>query len=45
MGITFYVVRNPEGDFLTVQNPPDDCEIIATATPPDSVQPDNEDLS
>jgi len=45
MGITFYVVRNPEGDFLAVQNPTHDCEIIATVTPPDSVQPDNEDLS
>jgi hypothetical protein len=42
MGITFYVVRNPEGDFWAVQNPPDGCEVIVTVTPPDSVQPDNE---
>ena len=34
MGITFYVVRNPEGDFLAVQEPSDDCEIVATVTPP-----------
>ena len=37
MGITFYVVRRPEGDFLPVQEPPDDCEIVATITPPGSV--------
>ena len=36
MGITFYVVRSPQGDLLTVQAPPDDCEIIATVPPPDS---------
>jgi hypothetical protein len=34
MGITFYVVRNPEGDFLAVQTPSDDQEIIATIGPP-----------
>jgi hypothetical protein len=34
MGITFYVVRNPEGDFLAVQKSPDDCEIVATVDPP-----------
>ena len=32
MGITFYVVRNPEGDFSAVQTPPD--EIVATIDPP-----------
>jgi hypothetical protein len=37
MGITFYVVRTPEGDFLAVQQPSDDCEIIATVSPPGSV--------
>lgn len=37
MGITFYVVRNREGDFAPVQEPPDDCEIVATVTPPASV--------
>ena len=34
MGITFYVVRDREGDFLAVQTPPDDCEIVATIAPP-----------
>ena len=34
MGITIYVVRRREGDFLPVQEPPDDCEIVATVTPP-----------
>jgi hypothetical protein len=34
MGITFYVVRNPEGDFLAVQRPSDDHEIVATIEPP-----------
>jgi len=33
MGITFYVVRRPEGDLLPVQEPPDDYEIVATVTP------------
>jgi hypothetical protein len=37
MGITFYVVRNRQGDFLPVQEPPDDCEIVATITPPGSI--------
>ena len=37
MGITFYVVRGPQGDFLPVQEPPDDCEIVATVTPLGSV--------
>ena len=36
MGITFYVVRSRDGDFLTVQLPLDDCEILATVTPPKS---------
>ena len=34
MGIIFYVVRNPEGDFSAVQTPPDDSEIVATIDPP-----------
>ena len=34
MGITFYAVRDREGDFLAVQTPPDDCEIVATIAPP-----------
>ena len=37
MGITFYVVRSREGRFLAVQQPPDDCEILGTITPPSSV--------
>jgi hypothetical protein len=32
-----HVVRSGEGRFLPVQLPPDDCEILATVTPPDSV--------
>ena len=38
MGITFYVVRISQGRFLAVQIPSDDCEILATVTPPKSVQ-------
>ena len=37
VGITFYVVRNREGDFQPVQAPLDDCEIVATVAPPASV--------
>jgi hypothetical protein len=37
MGITFYVVRNREDRFLSVQLPSDDCEILATVTQPSSV--------
>jgi hypothetical protein len=37
MGITLYVVRNREGDFQPVQDPPNDCEIVATVAPPASV--------
>jgi hypothetical protein len=37
IGITFYVVRSPQGDLLTVQAPPDGCEILATVPPPTSV--------
>jgi hypothetical protein len=37
MGITFYVVRSPEGDFLPVQEPSDNFEIVVTVTPPGSV--------
>ena len=36
MGITFYVVRSREGDFLPVQMPPKDSEIIAAIDPPRS---------
>ena len=36
MGITFYAVHTREGRFLAVQIPSDDCEILATATPPSS---------
>ena len=35
IGITFYVVRTRDGDFLPVQLPPDDCQIIATVEPPE----------
>ena len=34
VGITFYVVRNSEGDFLAVQTPSDDHQVIATFDPP-----------
>ena len=34
MGITVYVIRSREGDYLLAQTPSDDCEIISTATPP-----------
>jgi hypothetical protein len=37
MGITFYVVRSPEGHFLPVQRPSDGCEILYTVPPPLSV--------
>jgi hypothetical protein len=37
MGITFYVVRSPEGGFLAVQIPSVDCEILATVKPPTNV--------
>jgi hypothetical protein len=36
MGITFHVVRTREGDFLPVQLPPEDSEIVATFEPPES---------
>ena len=38
MDITVYVVRNADGEFLPVHVVPDDCEIIATVTPPSGVQ-------
>jgi hypothetical protein len=38
MGITFYVVRSSQGRFLAVQIPPDDCQVLATVTPPESMQ-------
>jgi hypothetical protein len=34
MDITFYVVRTRDGDFLPVQMPPDDSQIVATVEPP-----------
>jgi hypothetical protein len=37
IGITFYVVRSPEGRFLPVELPSDDCEIVATIAPPGGV--------
>ncbi len=37
MGITFYVVRNAQGEIQTVQLPPDGCDVIASIPPPDSV--------
>jgi hypothetical protein len=37
MGITFYVVRNRDGDFAAVQLPPDDSEILETVPPPASI--------
>ena len=36
MGITFCAVRSRYGRFLAVQVPSDDCEILATVTPPKS---------
>jgi hypothetical protein len=38
MGITFHVVRSSQGRFLAVQIPSDDCQILATVTPPESTQ-------
>jgi hypothetical protein len=38
MGITVYVVRNADGQFLPMHVVPDDWEIIATVTPPGGVQ-------
>ena len=34
LGITFYVVRSSEGEFLAVQTPTDEYEIVATIEPP-----------
>ena len=34
MGIIFYIVRSSEGEFLVVQTPADEHEIIATIEPP-----------
>jgi hypothetical protein len=45
MGITFYVVRSRDGDFLPVQLPSDDCDIVATVTPPGSVELEGENAS
>jgi len=38
MGIIFYVVRSREGRFLAVQIPSVDCEVLATAIPPENVK-------
>jgi hypothetical protein len=38
MGITFYVVRSPEGRFLPVQVPSVDCDVLATVTPPENAK-------
>jgi hypothetical protein len=35
-GITFYIVRNRKGRLLSVQMPPEDCEIVAAIDPPSS---------
>ena len=45
MGITFYVVRSRDGDFLPVQLPSDDCEILATFEPRSSVGLESENAS
>ncbi|HEY1258460.1 MAG TPA: hypothetical protein VGF34_04365 [Stellaceae bacterium] len=37
LGITFYVVRSPQGRYLPVQRPADDCEILATVNPPSGI--------
>lgn len=37
LGITFYVVRRREGEFVPVQLPDEDCEILATVKPPSSI--------
>ena len=34
MGIAFYVVRSNEGEFLAIQTPADEHEIVATIEPP-----------
>ena len=36
MDTTFYAVRSRGGRFLAVQIPSDDCETLATASPPSS---------
>jgi hypothetical protein len=36
MGITFHVVRTPQGDLAPVQLPPEASEIVATFEPPES---------
>jgi hypothetical protein len=44
-GLFADVVRNSDGQFLPVHMVPDDCEIIATITPPGGVQSDSEGAS
>jgi hypothetical protein len=36
MGMTVYVIRSHGGGYLLAQTPSDDCEIVATFTPPGS---------
>ena len=45
MDITVYVVRNADGEFLPAHVVPDDCEIIATVTPPGGVQSESDNAS
>jgi hypothetical protein len=37
MGIPFYVVCDPEGDFQAVQTPSDDHQVVATFDPPRAI--------
>jgi hypothetical protein len=37
IGTTFYAVRSREGQFLAVQIPSSDCEILATVKPASGV--------
>ena len=34
MGITVFVIRSHEGDYLLAQTPSDDCEIVERVAPP-----------
>ena len=45
MGITVYVVRNSDGEFLPVHVVPEDCEILATVTPPGGAQSDSKNAN
>ena len=39
MGITVYVIRSHEGDYLLAHTPSDDCEIVAAFTSPGQESP------